>query len=402
MKKILPILLILTVNSIFAEKITFPKPASVKVKNVQTIENKGVFTNVISEMEVEKITVQGQDFTALQMDGYVYHGEIGHPKLPAKTRLLEVPTDATVEIKILSSEYVDIDLSRKGYKNQLFPVQPPVRKSAKKTPQLVKNKTAYSQKSLTARDLVDVEHLGIAKDRQLAQINICPVQYLPAKNLVRVHYMIEYEILVVAKKNSPQPKNILGAKIYQIISDRKFENSLIPFVAWKTEKGFDVRAAYTDQMEVGNTTASIKSYLTSIYNSLDRADYLLLVGDVQEIPAFPTSFSNNHALIDNEPHITDLYYAEYTGDYLPDVYYGRLSARNTQDLNNQIEKILAMEQLSVPSIDFLNKSLLIAGTENDPAYAREAAILNACVAYAEDYYFNAENGVNATVLYNPQ
>jgi hypothetical protein len=417
MKKTFLFLFICVTNFAFAEKIVFPKPSLSVGADLQSVSGKAqsanpqrqstqdtlFFSNVISEMELEKISVQGQNFTALQLDGYVYHGEIGHPKLPAKTQLLDIPPDADgVEIKIVSSEYVDIELSRKGFKNQLFPVQLPIRKSAKNTPALVRNRTAYRQKSFTSRALVDVENLGIMKNRRLVQLNICPIQYLPSKNVIRVYYFIEFEVNFVgmgARHTSPL-QSPTAPKIYQIISDRNFENTLIPFVNWKTQKGFDVRVAYTDQPEVGNTTSSIKNYLQNIYESEDRADYLLLVGDTDEIPAFPTSFPDNHPLIDNKPHVTDLYYAEYTGDFLPDVFYGRLSANTEQQLHNQIEKIIAMEQLAISSTDFLGRSLLIAGHESGSGeYFR--TVVNAATNYARDNYFNNFNNINATVFLSP-
>ena len=268
----------------------------------------------------------------------------------------------------------------------------------------MKDKAAYRQKSFTSRNVVDLQLLGIQKDQQWAQINICPIQYLPSENVIRVYYFIEFEVII--DKQPPQAKainksttkTVPNAKVYQIISDRKFENTLAPFIDWKIQKGFDVRVAYTDQPEVGTTNSSIKTYLKGIYESADRADYLLLVGDTDEIPAFPTSFSNSHWLIEGAPHVTDLYYAEYTGDYFPDVYYGRLSANTPQDLNNQIEKILAMEQLTIPSTDFLEKSTLIAGWESDSDFI---AVLNATVNYGTENYFNASNNITETVYLSP-
>ena len=74
------------------------------------------------------------------------------------------------------------------------------------------------------------------------------------------------------------------------------------------EKGFHVIEAYTDDPAVGNTTSSIKSYLQNLYNnpvSMNPPSYLLLVGDVNEIPSFSGTQGS---------HVSDLYYAEYDGN----------------------------------------------------------------------------------------
>jgi hypothetical protein len=302
-------------------------------------------------------------------------------------------------------------LSRQAVRPFRLPKQQnrtPVRKSAKNVPPLERNRTAFRQKVFNSHELVFAEDLGIRRDRRFAQLNILPVRYLPSKNVIRVYYSIEFEVKFVDEglgeaRHAPMAKsigkNIPNAKIYQIVSDRAFENTLAPFIDWKTKKGFDVRVAYTD--EIGTTTTDIKSYLQNIYDNEYRADYLLLVGDHEEIPAFTTPFpANNQVIIwaGGERHITDLYFAEYTGDNLPDMFYGRLSApaNDPLQLQNQIDKILAMEKLSVPS-DFLAKSMLIAGGET----GNEQTILNATVNYAEKYYFNSNNNITASVFRSP-
>ncbi|MCL2682817.1 MAG: C25 family cysteine peptidase, partial [Bacteroidales bacterium] len=391
MRKLITIVLILVVNVMFAEKITFSS-ASTGLKTSNPAENIRVFTNTISEIDVTKMIVQGQNFTALDLEGYVFHGEIGDPRLPAKTQLLEVPMGATVEINILSSAYTDINLSQKGFKNQLLPVQPSVRKSATEMPALVKNAAAYSKNTFNVRDIVDVFNLGIAKDRQFTQLNICPIQYLPSENIIRVYHHIEFEVTYVGG----QPKTIFSQKplVYQIISHRAFETTLVPFITWKTEKGFDVRVAYTD--DIGGTGATlrtnIKNYLQGIYdNPATRADFLLLVGDNTAIPAYANQVTGYGT------HVTDLYYADYTNDNLPDIQYGRLSGASGSpiQISNQIEKILAMEKMNVPSLDFFNKATFVAGKETG-IYRR---IADATVDYAANNYWNVVNGSANTAIF---
>ncbi|MDR0438583.1 MAG: C25 family cysteine peptidase, partial [Bacteroidales bacterium] len=318
--------------------------------------------------------------------------QVGDPKLPARTQLLEVPLGATVEIKILSSEYTDVNLSTKGFNNPLFPVQPSVRKSATEIPALVKNAAAYSKNTFNVRDIVDVFNLGIAKDRQFVQLNICPIQYLPSQNVIRVYHHIEFEVTYVGG----QPKTIFSQKplVFQIISHRAFESTLAPFITWKTEKGFDVRVRYTD--DIGGTGATlrtnIKNYLQGIYNNpATRADFLLLVGDNTAIPAY------SNVVTGYGSHVTDLYYAEYTGDNLPDIQYGRLSGASGSPIQiaNQIEKILAMEKMNVPSLDFFNKTTFVAGSESG-LWMR---IANATVNYAANNYWIPANGAANTTVF---
>ena len=95
-----------------------------------------------------------------------------------------------------------------------------------------------------------------------------------------------------------------------------------------------VDLVYTDDPNVGTTTTSIKNYLKGLYDNATESapapTFLLLVGDVAQIPAFNGTTDN---------HVTDLYYASWTtGDNIPDCYYGRFSATNASQLAPQIEK----------------------------------------------------------------
>ena len=92
---------------------------------------------------------------------------------------------------------------------------------------------------------------------------------------------------------------------------------------------------------VGNTTTSIHAFLKDMYdNPIDGVPptYLLIVGDVAQVPSFSTALSYNH--------ITDMYYCEFDGggDFLPEMYFGRLSATNAGDIEAQVNKTLTHEK----------------------------------------------------------
>ena len=68
-------------------------------------------------------------------------------------------------------------------------------------------------------------------------------------------------------------------------------------------------------------------------------------------------------------HVSDLYYCEYDGgsDYFPEVYYGRFSANNINELRPQIDKTIEYEKYLFPDDSFLNNVIMIAGV--DPSFA---------------------------------
>jgi hypothetical protein len=159
---------------------------------------------------------------------------------------------------------------------------------------------------------------------------------------------------------------------------------LQPLVQWKIKKGFTVIEAYTNNAAVGTTTASIKSYLQGLYTAATPSNpapsFILLVGDIAQIPAFTGTTGS---------HVTDLKYAEYTGDFLPEVYYGRFSATNLTELRPQVDKTLEYEQYLMPVKTFLDTCVLVAG--QDPSYGPTHA--DPQLYYGADVYFNAAHGL---------
>jgi hypothetical protein len=173
-----------------------------------------------------------------------------------------------------------------------------------------------------------------------------------------------------------------------------FEQTLAPFITHKHNIGYDVIVGYTDDPNVGNTNTSIKAYLQNLYHNppsgYNPPQYVLLVGDVEQIPPWPSQ--NSEPIVRN--HITDLYYFSYDDNIIPDVFYGRFSARNVSELLPQIEKTLEYEQYTMPDPTYLYNAVFISGY--DFTFWLEH---NYIIDYPINQYFNSTNGINAYAYY---
>ncbi|KAF5037062.1 Peptidase family C25 [anaerobic digester metagenome] len=99
-----------------------------------------------------------------------------------------------------------------------------------------------------------------------------------------------------------------------------------------------------------------------------------------QVPAFSGSEGS---------HVTDMYYAEFTGDMIADAYFGRFSATNADQLQPQLDKTLEYEQYLFPTESWLDTVVMIAGADGTfgPTHA------NGQINYGTTYYFNATNGI---------
>jgi hypothetical protein len=82
------------------------------------------------------------------------------------------------------------------------------------------------------------------------------------------------------------------------------------------------------------------------------------------------------------------------GDTIPDVLYGRFSARNSEELIPQLDKTIEYEQLNSNS-SFLKSVVLIAGWDYSHTYKWGWPQIK----YGIKYYFNEAHGITDLSLF---
>jgi hypothetical protein len=170
-----------------------------------------------------------------------------------------------------------------------------------------------------------------------------------------------------------------------IITHDTFVDALGPLVDWKESSGMKVHLVTVNQIfnETSGGTVNVKSiaqYIQHVHESSNNPQlkYVLLVGDTSTISKYQ-SFVPGYAYLDSGNHANDNYYAAF-GDpnAPPKVALGRISVRNTGQIENVVRKIIEYERR-----DHLGywriSSLLISASEswakNDAEWIRENFVL---------------------------
>lgn len=140
---------------------------------------------------------------------------------------------------------------------------------------------------------------------------------------------------------------------YLIITDPQFQAGLATYINHKQNFGCIVDLFTTSA--TGTTTTAIKNFIQNRYNDPGiRPEYILLVGDVQHIPAWVGSGTGS-------PY-TDLKYVQLEGtDPFADAFIGRFSVSNTTELQNAINKSIYTET-NISTIP--KKNVFCASTDN--------------------------------------
>ena len=410
--------LILSFSMLFAQnqsKIIQLK--STKQNSVQEKADKaeGFMVSVnLNELKLDQKKLKGKNFENISINGLVKTYRLGEPALPVYSKLIHVPVGKTIDVSISTYTEEYVNLEEHEINNKIVPAQRSLTKSEDpEKAEFYLNDKIYSSDAFYENQLIKLERIGIMRDVELYRLEVSPLSYNPVRNQLLVKNNIELQVSIegynenqkltesfnaILKSVSINPKQtkelITDDHItYVIVSDPMFEEALQPFIDWKKKIGYQVIEAYTKTAEVGTTTTSIKAYLKNLYDNpqqgFNKPSFVLFVGDVAQIPVFNGT---------TEAHKTDLYYCEYTGDLLPEVFYGRFSANTVSELLPQIEKTLQNEQYTMPETDYLNKAMVIAGV--DASWAPTHG--NGFVNYALSNYLNAANGITAYSYYYPE
>lgn len=160
-----------------------------------------------------------------------------------------------------------------------------------------------------------------------------------------------YKNLILNYTYSPEnpPRGML------IITPNSFYNAVLPLADWKEKKGWKVTVARLS--ETGTSTTAIKNYITNAYfNWNPRPEYVILIGDKDSVPCFTIS---------SNP--TDHPYTTIEGnDFFSDLFIGRLSVANVNELNTVIAKIIGYEKTPYTTDTlWFKRGLMVAGNYPD-------------------------------------
>ncbi|MBR4197724.1 MAG: T9SS type A sorting domain-containing protein [Bacteroidales bacterium] len=396
------------------------------VKHVEVTHSsydKITLTLTAGEISATTVNTDKGLFSRIGCDGFLPYGNDGSPELPALVSMLEIPLCDGINVSITRQEWQSFATERLGISHPVYPRQPSRSKSEKGPFELVINNEVYATDAFCQPVLVELEKVGVARDKNLATLYFSPYNYNPVSGELKICTRAEVEItfrdadIEATEKMKTLHNSLMFASAstinrlpqntdkiefsttpirYLIVAHNSFSGLLDTFADWKRRKGFITDIVYTGTAAVGTTTTSIANYIKSQYTNATAENpaptFLLLVGDVQQIPAFRGNADN---------HATDLYYASWTnGDNIPDCYYGRFSAQNVDQLTPQIEKTLMYEQYKMPQTTYLERTLLIAGIDDGEAGDRGYTHADPTMKYLRNTYIDTSYGYSYVGYYD--
>jgi hypothetical protein len=393
--------------------------ASARIDNYVDEKGSVIIDYSIPEISFTDTINNYGDFYRLSIPGHTNTSEPGDPELPVYSRLITMPENAGYKLKITNVNIERIKPSSKKIKGIVWPAQESeIKRELREKPPFRINRETYNRRNAVASDTVSITPAGRMRNINLANLVISPVHYNPGKNSIEIIKSMKIEITfeqpLSESKSGAVESAIFNESLAKgitdltgelingytdkpigmiILTDTAFRKQLKPFVQWKIQKGFNVRTLYRGKNFAGETYTEIRNTIKSIYDSATESNpapyYLLIVGDVNVIPYYGAGTSGN---------ITDMYYGEFdgSGDYIPEMYIGRLPVKDTAEVRTIVNKIVQYEKFGFEaSNEFYSAAL--ATTGYDPDHIK---YMNGQVKYAVQNYLTTGNNIQERHFYH--
>ncbi|MCW8818476.1 MAG: C25 family cysteine peptidase, partial [Ignavibacteriaceae bacterium] len=312
-------------------------------------------------------TVGNEKYYTIELPEYGVVSEVGLPALPQLSFNMFISyQEANPSVNVVS-----VNSEVKELKQQIYPFQQPWEKNNPLSERPFTIDRSYYNSSGKVYPTIEISEPFIINGVKGVIVTIHPFNYNPVENKLTIINSGEFKLNlnsyvtpVSGKSRSFNNffKNIfvnyeysteMSGGNYLIISAPAYEADLAPFVDFKTSSGFTIDVFNTNT--TGTTNTAIKTFIQQRYDDPQtRPDYILLVGDVANVPAWTGSGSGNPT--------TDLNYVQLEGgDYFADAFIGRFSVANITQLGNAINKSIFMESY-VGSLD--KKNVFMASNDN--------------------------------------
>ena len=315
-----------------------------------------VFSFSLNDYARHDVTIDGGEYLALSLEGAAVYlmDQVGFPQIPMLATSVAIPDRARMAVKVLESEYRDIQ------NVQLAPYKGTLPRTVDPATVDYTFGAVYGEDAWFPKNAAQLRDPYILRDVRGQVVEILPFQYNPVKKVLRVHTKLRFEVVADGEstinvpdrsvmKHRPdrsfsalyqqQFSNLLGFMgdppaedgDLLVICHGAFMANMQPLVDWKNSIG--INTSIVDVATIGNNYTSIKNYIKNLYNQ-SNLTFVLLVGDNAQVKSGTYQYG-----------ASDAYYSTITADKYPDLFVGRFSANSTAQVDTQVQRTLEYEQV---------------------------------------------------------
>ncbi len=298
----------------------------------QVVEIEEIDSGYLVDIRVDSLAFRqlssGDSIPVLENATFIY--EKGAPELPKLVKSFQLESDKLLKWQVISVNHEDIHANIAPSAGFVYQDQTDSER--------VKG-SLYEQNAFYPAHKVDAFEPVITGDLTRQVFWFYPLQYNPAKNVLRVNRHIKIRIYAQPKQSfkstihkKSSHKSVEGEPTMLIIAPEKFQETLKTFTSWKKQLGIDILMVSADSL---NSEQAVKEVVRNAYHTRD-IDYLLLVGSHKSVPTSSSVFGPS-----------DYAYGLLAGnDHYAEIPVGRFPAYSNLELENMIKKTIRYETAS--------------------------------------------------------
>ncbi len=362
--------LLLSFGLLMAEQITVGVDSN-EIRLIEAQPENMILELNFASFEREAVEIDGQTYYNLSVKKGGLTLERGLPQLPILAASVIIPNTAKMQLEIVSSEFIDLDMkvapSKGNLTRDIDPATVPYSFDS-----------FYQSDSAWPESQTELSEPFILRDYRGITVRFTPFSYYPATGKLRVFTKIKVALSQQGTdltNSLSTPKTSYSKEfegIYQnmflnfgmakypslaeegrilVIKHSMFDAAIVPWVEWKRQNGYVVDVV--DVSVAGPTASNIKTYIQNQYNQNDGLMFVQIMGDAPQVPSL------THKAGGSDPS-----YALLAGnDNYPDIYVSRFSAENVTDMQTQVTKVVEYERDWDTTDTWIPKAIGIASNE---------------------------------------
>ncbi len=313
---------------------------------------------IVKEFSQEPAAIEGVNFHKIMIPGEAVAHDRGYPALPSIARGIAMPRDADAKVKVIDRQYREMRM-------RIAPSKGFISREVDPADVSYLCEEVYEKDEFYPAECVEIGNRYILRDIQGITLRIYPFAINPAEHLLRFYHRIvlrvEFSVpwesvtgIIKKGKCNRYFKNMYGRRFVNFEKDRyepvaeqgrmiviyydEFMSAIQPYIDWKRQKG--IRTDAYEASSVGSSAEDIRAFIQSQYDMNDGLTFVQLVGDEPQVPTLriDRDFCPGQAVSDPAYSLVD------GDDSYPDLFIGRFSARNVDELMTQVERTIYYER----------------------------------------------------------
>lgn len=347
----------------------------------------------LRELEVLSDSSDGERIHNLILPGVFLPNDEGAPNLPVISRFIALPQGAEAQLKIISTRTEELQ-------NVNIEAAPRIPAGPDDEPLISKPDPAiYSRDSFFPENPIIISEQTEIRGLDLVVLSITPFQYNPVSKELLIYRDIKIEIDFIGGSGWFGEDRLRSKWFDPIINDLVINPQQIPridyssrniqeldgyeylivvpndpaFIAWgdsirvfRNRQGIKTDLVTTTEMG-GNNHVTIKNYIQNnyIHDEIPPVAVLFLADYGTTGNTITSELRTDHPYDESSDYITDGYYADMTGNNLPDIITARITARDAGELETMVNKFIQYETSPPTNPHYYNSPITSLGWQTE-------------------------------------